>query len=802
MSFLAVAMADYKEYKREMKRTRISTVLNIIGMSASLMVFLVLFSQVWFDYRFNRNFEDYENIYRFEHPTEYDGEDFPYDQLTYRPLIEAFESCSPDVLVACDYEDCNTNEANIKTIVNDNGNIRKFDMPYAMADSSLPDVFSLNFMAGSATDFCSANDVIIAESWAKEMFGNGNPIGMTLTQEMSDEVYKIVAVYEDLPENCSIINGMIINEGDMDLTLPNYYIHVGFFRLRDGASVDKVLEDFRKTYSSHVRSIGFDVERYEKEIIPDIRLTPIAQTHFLDDIRSGQKPSANPTQTIILLSIAFIFLLISIFNYINFSMASIPFKINDINIEKVFGASRKRLIFNQLKESTLIVIISFALALVMMEAVSRSQFASFSCCSLAVTDNITAILICFSVALTAAVTGGIITALYSTSFAPGTVLKGAFTISGTGVVFRRISLIAQYVMSCIFLICGLMISRQTSFMLEKDNGFNTEHIIHTNANLWFRWHECFDKISENPEILEVTCGESPMNAGLSSRSALRSKDNEQVWYSIRRAYYNYFDFFDFKLAEGRFPNEGEFGVAVINETFATTYPDYNIGSRMWNRDGTQYEIIGIVKDFNARPLMHKTEPMVYFMDNMNYCDMFFRLKSDNISETIKWIENVMRGRLDERGADASQVTLTTTFLDNDIENMYQKEIGQSKLITTSSLLCMLIALIGVLGIVYFETRVMKKEIAIRKVNGATTREIIKSISMKYILICTIGFVIAIPVSLHVLNWWLSGFAYRTNISIWILILAYLTITALTALTVIIRSYSAASENPVDALKME
>lgn len=347
-----------------------------------------------------------------------------------------------------------------------------------------------------------------------------------------------------------------------------------------------------------------------------------------------------------------------------------------------------------------------------------------------------------------------------------------------------------------------MISRQTSFMLEKDNGFNTEHIIHTNANLWFRWHECFDKISENPEILEVTCGESPMNAGLSSRSALRSKDNEQVWYSIRRAYYNYFDFFDFKLAEGRFPNEGEFGVAVINETFATTYPDYNIGSRMWNRYGTQYEIIGIVKDFNARPLMHKTEPMVYFMDNMNYGDMFFRLKSDNISETIKWIENVMRGRLDERGADASQVTLTTTFLDKDIENMYQKEIGQSKLITTSSLLCMLIALIGVLGIVYFETRVMKKEIAIRKVNGATTREIIKSISMKYILICTIGFVIAIPASLHVLNWWLSGFAYRTNISIWIFILAYLTITALTALTVIIRSYSAASENPVDALKME
>ena len=789
------------QLKHFVRRTFVP-ILNIIGMSISLMVFLVLFAQVWFDYRFNRNFEDYENIYRFEHPTEYDAADFPYDQLTYRPLIEAFERCSPDVLVACDYEDCNTNQTHLKTIVNDNGKIRKFDMPFAMADSSLPDVFSLNFVAGSSKDFCNANDVIIAEGWAETMFGNDNPVGMTLTQEMSDEVYRIVGVYENLPENCSIINGMIINEGDMDITLPNYYIHVGFFRMRDGASVDKVLEDFKKAYSTYVRNIGFDVDRRENNIIPNIRLTPIAQTHLLDDIRSGQKPSANLTQTIILLSIAFIFLLIAIFNYINFSMSSIPFKINDINIEKVFGASRKRLIFNHLKNSILIIGVSFALALVMMEAVSRSQFASFSCCSLAVKDNIIAILLCFTAAFTAAVIGGLITGFYSTSFAPGTVLKGAFALSGKGVIFRRISLIAQYVLSCIFLICGLMISRQTNYMLEKDNGFKTDNITHTNINLWFRWHECFDKFSENPEILDFTCGDIPMDAGLSSRSQLKSKDNEPVWYSIRNAYYNYFNFFDFRLTEGRFPNEGEFDVAVINETFAATYPDYNIGSRIGSMTGTEYEIIGIVEDFNARPLMHKTEPMVYFMHRMNYNNLFFKLKSDDSAKTAKWIENVLREKINERGADGSHVTITTTFLNEDIEYMYKKEIGQSKLITTSSLLCLLIALIGVLGIVYFETQVMKKEIAIRKVNGATTGEIIRSLSWKYILTSTIGFLIAVPLSLIILNWWLSGFAYRTNISIWIFLLAYLIITALTAITVIIRSYSAASENPVDALKME
>ena len=106
-----------------MKRNRLSTILNIIGMSLSLMVFLVLFAQVWFDYRFNRNFDDYENIYRLEEPISYDASDYTYKQATLRPLIEAFESCSPDVLVACDYEDYDSGLCQ-KVIFNDNGDIK------------------------------------------------------------------------------------------------------------------------------------------------------------------------------------------------------------------------------------------------------------------------------------------------------------------------------------------------------------------------------------------------------------------------------------------------------------------------------------------------------------------------------------------------------------------------------------------------------------------------------------------------------------------------------------------------------
>lgn len=748
------------------------------------MVFLVLFAQVWSEYRFNRNFEGYKNIYRFELPVKYDDTEYQYTHHSMRPVIEELEICSPGVLVACDYSDFEL-VMNRKAIVNENGSISKYDVPYAFADSSFPDVFKLNFIAGSAKDFNHKNDVIIAEKHAGIMFGDDNPIGKSVTLDMSDEVYRIVGIYETLPENCTIINGLIINEGDNDLSLPNHLPHVGFFRLNEGTSADKVLDDFRKAYGNH-----------------DIRLTPIADIHFLSDCKPGRKPYSNKSQTLVLLSISLLFLVISIFNYVNFSIASIPFKINDINIEKVFGASRKNLIFGQLKYSTLICLSSFALAVAFMELLSGSEFAAFSSCSLAVEDNITAIIICLTISLTAATIGAVITAVYSISFTPGMVLKGAFAISSKGVIYRRISLIAQFVLSYIFMICGITISRQTDYMVNKDNGFVSENIVHINSNLWYRWHKCFNEFLQNPEIMDVTCGNSPMEEDLSSRSNLISHNNKSVYYSLRFAHHNYFDFFDFELTDGRFPKEDEFGVALINETFAQTYPDYKIGNKLSSRSQREYEIIGVVKDFNARPLMHKTEPMVYNIDNLNYGDLYFKIQSDDMKGTIEWIKKVMRERIGKKGADASQIGMTSTFLDDDIVNMYRKEIGQAKLITYSSVLCLIIALIGVLGIVYFETQVMKKEIAIRKVNGATTLEMISRLSGKYILLGTISFIIALPFSIMLMKWWLSGFAYSTDIAVWIFILSYLIITTMMTATVIIRSWSAASENPITALKLE
>lgn len=787
-----------------MRRTRISVVLNVIGMSVSLMVFLVLFAQVWHDYRYNSNFEDYRNIYRFEWPEVYPDDYYSYTSGISRPYIEAFEACSPDIEVACDYKDI-TGLGIEMVQYNDEGTVRKYEIAQVETDSSFPDVFSIEIVDGSLENYNVKNAVLISENHSKAIFGDRSPVGEHLTTEFYIKEYTIVGVYKTLPENCSVINGLLVNEGDDDLSLPNHSLHCGFFRLRDGARVEDVLENIRMTFKNMVHSdvvaAGME-EKYEKEVYPNLRLTSLSNIHFLDDTRPELKPYADSTQTLILLSISILFLLIAVFNYVNFAIASIPFTINEINVEKVYGASRERLIFAQLKNNFIICLVSFGIALCLMEVVAGSQFASFSCCSLAVSDNVPAIAIGLTVAMVAALAGGLVSAIYSTSFEPGMVLKGDFAISGKGTAFRRISMVSQFVLSCVFLVCGLMISRQTNYMMQKDNGFISENVVHMSVNLWYRWHRCFDEFMKNPEVIDVTCGDPPMLESLSSRSELMSKDNEPVWYSIRNGHDNYFDFFDFKLVDGRFPNKGEFGVAVINETFAATYPDFQIGSKMNSMHGDEYEIIGVVEDFNARPMMHEREPMIYQIDNLNCAHLFFKFRSDDISGTVKWVEKSLNDLVSSPGMSGDEITVTATYLDDDIENMYRKEVGQSRLINSSSLLCLLISLIGVLGIVYFETQVMRKEIAIRKVNGATTWEIIKSLLGKYVLVSSLGFFIALPVSILIINMWLSRFAYHTDMSVWVFLLAYLIITALTAAVVLLRSYSAASENPVEALKKE
>lgn len=254
-----------------------------------------------------------------------------------------------------------------------------------------------------------------------------------------------------------------------------------------------------------------------------------------------------------------------------------------------------------------------------------------------------------------------------------------------------------------------------------------------------------------------------------------------------------------QLCEGCLPLPGESNVVLVNESFYEALPSFGIEKTMCYLNGQDCTVIGILKDFHSRALEHNYAPLALFVnDDAHYASFMIRVQPNadvpDIIRKAKHIYGEMVG-LEQADIDAG-------FLDKDIERLYQQELRQPRLIRMSAILSLIITLIGILGMVWFDTRYMRKEIALRKVNGATRKDILSLICSKYLLIVAAGFVIAVPVSIAICQRWLQHFAFRTNMSVWLFVLALTIVTFITLAAVITQSWIAANTNPVESIKTE
>ena len=764
-------------------RTRwVPMLLNIIGLGIAFSIFLILMSQVWYDYRYDR-FEGGKDVYAVEIPSFQEG---LYSPQILRPLIQMVADSSPNIAETCDYFVMTRNDqVGFVQMKDGTGeDVTAYGISYAWTETSVLDVFSITLVEGRREDFAKEGDALISESAAKRFFPDRNPIGETFTVEFEHEG-RITGIYKDRKENESMINGILVHEGERDMSLPNYNPHSCYVKLKPGADLEQV----RKA-----------VGKVELAGIKDIRLTQIHDTWFEKDKErwSGEK-GGNKLLCIILFTIALLFLGIAGFNYVNFSMASTPFRIREINTKKVFGASRSSLITRQLLRAIAIVGCSFLLGILTMKTLCGTQWASFLTGDMAPSSNVTVLCLGGAAALLLALLSGLIPALYSTSFQPALVLKGSFALSAKGGGLRTVTLILQYVLSFLFILCAMMLQRQTSYMVHNNElGFNYDRVLKMESHAFTRVKDVAEELRNIPGVIGVARGDTPIEGGMSSMSEMREGD-DIIQYSFRNISPEYAEFFGLKLIDGRLPYPGESDVALANESFHEALPSFGIGKSIPTMYGKNVTVIGILKDFHARTLEHDYSPLVLLVsDEWNYASFMIRVQPNadvpDILQKAKRIYSEMKG-LDEAGIDVG-------FLDKDIERLYEQEIRQTRLIRMSSFLSLIITLIGVLGLVWFDTRFMRKEIALRKVNGATRKEILFQLGRKYLLIVAVGFVVATPIAIAVCQRWLQHFAFRTNMPIWIFVLALAVVTLITIAVVITQGWLAASANPVDSLKNE
>ena len=507
-------------------------------------------------------------------------------------------------------------------------------------------------------------------------------------------------------------------------------------------------------------------------------------------------------------AIAILLILIAIINFINFAFAEIPFRIKNINTRKVLGEGRGSIIGRQLAHAGLIALAAFGVACLTVHIVSGTSWASYVSDSLKLKDipGILALTLC--VALVSAVVAGIAPAMYSTSQPAALVLKGSYGTSVKGRALRNALVAIQFVLSFIFIIMALYVSVQTKYMIRKDMGFDQARVL----QVWCGYyaggqHEALEsKLLQNPSIEAATFSDNMIVSDQKMGWGRTGDDGKQVFFEVLPVTDDFLRFFDLQILEGRdfqaSDNQSETGVFIANENFIQKFPQYHVGSQIGGHvDNT--EIVGIVKDFNSKSLQHPMEPLMLLVWGKtqwrNFGTMYVRMAP---GADFKEVSEFIKKSVCEFDKTREPDQVNVRHLDEWIENMYKEEESLGKLITIASFVALLIAIIGIIGLVFFETQFLRKEIAVRRVNGATVESILGMINRKYLIMAGISFLIASPVAYMIITHWRKGFAYQAPVPVWIFIAALLAVAAITLAVVTLQSWRAANANPVDSLKNE
>ena len=561
------------------RKTGVSTLINILGMSVAFAAAMILMVQVKWDSTYDKNFEGHEKVFRMENNWMDDG--LFYTGIS-RPIIELIRTASPNLEAVGTLK-----EGGQQVFYKEGDKESAITIPYAQIDSSMLSVFPFEWVEGSAKEFTTRGTAILNEAFAQMIFGEESAVGKLLLTGDSDQ-YRIIGVFKNTPRNYSMHYGIIANMGDWFLHEGNEWSFSAYLKLYNPAQV-------RETESAILDALAPDlfegssdeeIAKYRK----GFRLSNLHDAHFERDVRANIA-SANKSITISLAAIA-ILILIAIINFINFAFAEIPFRIKSINTRKVLGEGRGSLIGRQIVNAGIIALVAFALACLIVHVVSGTSLASYVSDSIALKENIGILAITLGVALLSAVAAGIAPALYSTSQPAALVLKGSYGTSVRGRSLRNALVALQFILSFVFILMALVWCGYYA-----GGAHNAVH----------------DKLLQNPSIVDVTFSDNLIVSDQKMGWGRTGDDGKQVFMEVLPVTDDFVRFFGLQIVEGRdfqeSDNQSETGCFIANETFIQSFPQYHVGSLVGGHvDNT--EIVGIVKDFNFKSLKHPMGPLV------------------------------------------------------------------------------------------------------------------------------------------------------------------------------------------------
>ncbi|MBA2249032.1 MAG: ABC transporter permease [Chitinophagaceae bacterium] len=794
----------FKTALRNLWKNKVTSFINLFGLSIGMTATVFIFLWVQNEFSFDNFQPGKNNIYRITNTLQVTKDEAWIWENSPMPLAEAAVKEIPGINKAA------------RAIANTYGGIalgisnKLFaEKTTAWVDNGWFNIFHYDFIAGSASNFSRGPfNIILTESKAKKYFGETNPIGQLIRVDTVN--YTVQGVVKDNPVNSSFqFDVMLQLEGRFsdpkrfknDNTWNNFN-YLTFLALQPGANI--------YTVQSKLNALLNKSKSHNTAVIS---LEPLSKMYFETDLQNSNLPHGNQKTTLIFGMLGFLLVITACINYVNLTTAKASLRAKEVSVRKIVGAKRGHLFFQFVAESLAISLMALVITLVLVKLflpvfnMLTEEHFLLPLNSLAMWKVLAGTL------FFATILNGIYPAVMLSSFKPMSVFRGRSVLKLNDGFVRKGLVVFQFVLSIILIIGTIVIYRQLHYIQTNNPGYNISQVMavqipyKTYGALKDDERKQFfngmkQELQSKSGITAVSTGGSEIENVGNSSSGNADWDGRDTTFNptISRLSVDedFQKMFALRLESGQWfrPGNADQHNFILNETAVATFNMHKplLGQR-FTMGGDTGKIIAVVKDFHFKSMHEKIGPLV--LSNNNGSDSYFFIKTleGNIPKSVNAAEAIWTKFIPAE-------PFTYTFLDDSFNKLYKSDIKTSQLIFIFSIIAIVISALGLFGLATFTAEQRTKEIGIRKVLGATVRQITTLLSKDFVLLVIIALVIASPVAWWAMNKWLEDFAYRVNVGLWVFVIAGALAIMIAMLTVSFQAIKAAVANPVKSLRSE
>lgn len=781
---------------KQFTKTKASSILNVLGMTIAFAAFYVIMSQVMYDVTFNRSIKDAVKKYMV-------CTLFQDGWISRSPIQASIKAADavPGAKIGC----FNLLEQGNKVYGGKDGT-DLYHFSYHYFTHQAAEILGLEFTAGKYPE--ADGDVAISDKVAETMsVAPGDMIYVYDDYEQRKVALTITGVFKSYPANSDLeeCDVLINEEEEIHSTTDNNFNYNSVVSLANADDAEKFLDILRKNV---YESLKTRVAQYNKQFgtsygedfiqehMQEFKLVPLSDLHF-SDVRDDVKTRASRSTVLEMIGIALLIVIIAFINFVNFFVALVPEKMRSVNIRKVFGASRASLIWEFVKEVLIYVGVAIVLACILILAISKSSINGLTDGSINFDENLLTFGVLIFVSVLFAVLSALFPALYVTRVDAAMGVKSGFSRSRAGMMLRKVLITLQLAAAVAMMIISAVFFMQYRHMTSQQLGFDKDGLYV--ADIPYYRSDIKSRVESMLGVKSVTASSSPAtgNAGMTHAVA---QDGISLTLKVRKVLPNYLDVVGIPFIDGEGFTDTNVWALIVEEAMKDFGDDEKLQKLISTTNN--YKLAGFCTNTNSKPATDKTENGIEAYTNVgnDYQYLWYLIvRTEPNVDSKALIAQLKQTIVNVYDLDEEMDAWT---VDTEMENRYARFMRQSMIFGLFSLIAIIIALMGVFGIVLFETEHRRHETAVRKVLGAESNDIVGLFCRQYVLTVAVACLLATPVAMIVTRRWLQQFTTQVQVSPLIYIASFAIVAVLTLGIIAIRTASASKENPVNNLKSE